>query len=278
MFLEILYTIYNDDIFNASIRPSARPSVRPPDRPTDRPSVCPSRYLLLNHWLEFYQTCYITSSYSKGVQEQNYFSVRASVRRLFIWLSHYLLLNLKAEFNQTCYITPLKPLGGKQPNATSLPLMARVCESSIVSVRPPFVHLYVTKSPPKPLGEIQPNLLHNFPLWLGCAWATFFPCVCPSVRPPSVHLSITLSPKHWAEFNQTCYITSPHGKGVREQLFSVRLSSVHLLVTLYPPKKPGRIQPNLLHLFPSWKGCARAKLFFRSSVWRLSICPSRYLL
>ena len=44
-----------------------------------RPSVRPSRYLLLNHWAEFYQTCYTTSPNGKGVQEQHYFSVRSSV-------------------------------------------------------------------------------------------------------------------------------------------------------------------------------------------------------
>ena len=62
-----------------------------------------------------------------------------------------------------------------------------------------------------------------------------------SVRPASVHLSPShyLPLNHWAEFNQTCYMTSPHDKGVREQYyFSVR----------------------------------------RLSVWRQSICPSRYLL
>ena len=42
-------------------------------RPSKRPSVHLSRYLLLNHWAEFYQTCYITSSHGKGVQEQHYF-------------------------------------------------------------------------------------------------------------------------------------------------------------------------------------------------------------
>ena len=40
------------------------------------------------------------------------------------------------------------------------------------------------------------------------------------VRPYVRH---ALLQKHWAEFNQTCYITSPNGKGVQEQhYFSVR--------------------------------------------------------
>ena len=51
----------------------------------------------------------------------------------------------------------------------------------------------------------------------------------------SIHPSITISPpKLLAEFNQICYITSPHGKGVWEQHYisvpqSVHLSSVHRL-------------------------------------------------
>ena len=76
-----------------SVRPSDRLSFHPSNRPTVRPqvecisvflkvmdtSVCPSRYLLLNHWAESYQTCYITSTPGKGVQEEHYFSVRLSV-------------------------------------------------------------------------------------------------------------------------------------------------------------------------------------------------------
>ena len=37
-----------------------------------RPFICPSRYLLLNHQVEFNQTCYITSPHGKGVREQHY--------------------------------------------------------------------------------------------------------------------------------------------------------------------------------------------------------------
>ena len=65
-----------------------------------RPSICQSRYLLLNHWADFNQTCYITYPHGKGVQEQHYFSVCP-----FICPSRYLLLNHRPEFNQTCYIT-----------------------------------------------------------------------------------------------------------------------------------------------------------------------------
>ena len=54
--------------------------------------------------------------------------------------------------------------------ATSLPPMVRVCESNIfMCVRPSLrlssVHMSVTLTPSKPLGGIQPNLLHHFPSW-----------------------------------------------------------------------------------------------------------------
>ena len=69
-------------------------------------SICLSLYLL-NHLAEFCQTCYITSSNGKGVQEQHYFPLCPSVPRPSICLSHCLLLNHWAEFNQTYYITSL---------------------------------------------------------------------------------------------------------------------------------------------------------------------------
>ena len=103
------------------------------------------------------------------------------------------------------------------------------------SVRQSSVHLSVTLSPPKPLGGIQPNLLHHFPSWQGCVRDNLFPCV----RRPSICPSCYLLLNHWAEFNQTCYIT--HSKGVREQHYFpfVRLASVHLSVTPSPPKSLG---------------------------------------
>ena len=86
-------------------------------------------------------------------------------------------------------------------------------------------HLSITQSPPNPLGRIQPNLLHHLPSWLGCVRATLF--FCPSVRHPSICPSGYL-PYHWAEFNQTCYMTSPDDKGVEEQVSP----SIMLLATL----------------------------------------------
>ena len=69
------------------------------------PSICPSHYLLLNQWVEFNQTCYITFPHGKGLQEQHYFLLRSSVWCPSICPSCYLLLNHWVEFNQTCYIT-----------------------------------------------------------------------------------------------------------------------------------------------------------------------------
>ena len=143
------------------------------------------------------------------------------------------------------------------------------------SVRLSSVHLSVTLSPPKPLGGIQPKVLLPLMAWL-CESNIIFQCVCAYVVRPSVrHLLLN----HWPDFNQNCCIIFPHGNGVREQhYFSLRRSSVHLSVTLFPSKPLGGIQPNLLHHFPSWLGRARATLFFLASVRRLSICPSGYLL
>ena len=42
-------------------------------------SICPSRYLLLNHWVEFNQTCYITSPHGQGMREQHYFFMCPSI-------------------------------------------------------------------------------------------------------------------------------------------------------------------------------------------------------
>ena len=67
-------------------------------------SICPSSYILQNHWAEFKQICYMTSPHGKGVWEQQYFSVHPSVWHRSICPSHY-LLNHWAKFNQTCYMT-----------------------------------------------------------------------------------------------------------------------------------------------------------------------------
>ena len=146
------------------------------------------------------------------------------------------------------------------------------------SVCPLSIHLSVILSP-KPLDGIQPNLLHHFPSWLECVRATLFFLVSIHlcVRCPSICLSHYLLLNHWEEFNQTCYITSLHGKGVREQHFFFRVSVVH---------------PSVHHvcylLLNHWaefnqtcyitsthgKGVWEQHYFFHSSVWHLSVMLS----
>ena len=65
---------------------------------------------------------------------------------------------------------------------------------------------------------------------------------------------------HWVELNQTCYMTSPHGKGVQEQQFSV-----HLSVTLSSPKPLG-----MLHA-PCGKGMQEQVLSFHHNISNISM-------
>ena len=103
-------------------------------------SVCLSHYLLLNHWAEFYQTCYITSPHGKGF---HFLCLCMSMpRRPAICPSCFLLLNHWAEFNQTCYI--------------SSPHGKGVWDQHYFSVPPSFcasIHQSLTLSPPKPLSR-----------------------------------------------------------------------------------------------------------------------------
>ena len=48
----------------------------------------------------------------------------------------------------------------------------------------------------------------------------------------SVHLSCSLFLNHWVEFNQTCCMTSPNGKAVREQHYFSICPFVMLLTVL----------------------------------------------
>ena len=101
-------------------------------------------------------------------------------------------------------------------------------------------------SPPKPLGGIQPNLLYHFPSWKGCARATLFfhSCFwCLSIC-PSCYLLLN----HWAEFDQTCVMTSPLGKGEEEQVHS----SFMLLATLATNVGICDGKPSTAHSSSSW--------------------------
>ena len=67
-----------------------------------------------------------------------------------------------------------------------------------------------------------------------CESNIIFPCASPSMRPSPINLSVTLSSPKPLGGIQTCYISSPHDKAMREQhYFSVRPSiclSLHLLL------------------------------------------------
>ena len=80
---------------------------------------------------------------------------------------------------------------------------------------------------------------------------------------------------HWAQFNRTCYITSPHNKGVRKQYcfpcvrrLSICLTRYLLLTARRNSTKPVTSIPLMVMVCKSNISCVR----------RLSVCPSRYLL
>ena len=159
-----------------------------------------------------------------------------------------------ATISPSIMLSPPKPQGGILPN-----LLQQLCKSNIifcvcVSVFVPckgktlFIPMllrwllmgdivYATispsimLSPPKPQGGILPNLLQQ----LCKSNIIFCVCVCPCVCHHSICPSCYCLLNHWAEFNQTCYITSPHGKGVWEQHYfsvhpSYHASFIHLSV------------------------------------------------
>ena len=108
---------------------------------------------------------------------------------------------------------------------------------------------------------------------------------CSKIRfltSPSCYLLL----KHRAEFYQTCYITFPHGKGVREQhYFSVRAcvrpSSARCLSHYLLLNHWAEFNQNLLHHFPLILRLCDDKIIFPCLppwVRRPSICPSRYVL
>ena len=153
---------------------------------------------LLNHWADFNQTCFITSSHAKGMRGQNYFFPcvrRPCIRRPSISLSRYFLLNHWAEFNQTCYFA--------SPNGKD------VQEQLYFSVRPsmfPSIRHVISS---KPLDGSQPNLLHHaLPLMVRVERSTLFyhTSIRSCVRRPSICPLRYLFLHHWAKFNQTGYI------------------------------------------------------------------------
>ena len=153
------------------------------------PFFRPSRYLLLNRWAKFKQTCYMASPHGKGCESNIIFPcVRLSVHPSSVQCpSCYLLLNHWMKFNKTCYISSLHsnsvrkqyyfserpssvhlsvtlslPRWNSAKLTTSFLLMVGVCESNTFFRA--SVQMSVTLSLPKPLGKTQSNMLHHIPL------------------------------------------------------------------------------------------------------------------
>ena len=142
-----------------------------------RPSICPSRYLLLNHWAKFNQTSTSLSPHGRGVRDQHYFSVQGLTNplpscpgQIQIWLASDFLFNLPRKMYK---------------------IYREYCNSE------PFSRCCGMPGKWLKLGFVRPCL-----------------CICH----PSICLSHYLLLNHWVEFNQTCYMRSPHGKGVQEQV------------------------------------------------------------
>ena len=114
--------------------------------------ICPSCYLLHNHWTEFNQT---KLGQNVRVSESNFIfpCVRPSNCP-----SHYLLLNYQVIFNQTCYITLLHYLSSWLG-----------CARATLFYRLSGVRLSVRHAIISKLDGIEPNVLQDFFTCLGCA-------------------------------------------------------------------------------------------------------------
>ena len=121
------------------------------------------------------------------------------------------------------------------------------------------------------LVGIQPNLLHIFPLMVRrCESNISFPCMRnPSVCPSRYLLN------HSAEFNQTCYLTSPHSKSVS---LSIRLTLM-LLVTLAASvgicdgaPSTGHSNSVYFQLFANYSFSTKNMLITSSNLFTVQIC------
>ena len=99
----------------------------------------------------------------------------------------------------------------------------------------------------------------------------------PPVSPSSIHLSVTLSPPKPLCGIQPNLLHHFPSRPVQHYFPCLHLS-VHLSVILSPLKPLGRIQPNLLHLIlPLMVRMCKSNFIF-PCVCSPSICQSRYLL
>ena len=80
-----------------------------------------------------------------------------------------------------------------------------------ILLTPLSIRLPVTLSS-KTTGRKSTKLATSLPLMVRvCKNKIIFLCVRPCVRRSSICMSHYLLLNHWAEFNQSCHITSPHG-------------------------------------------------------------------
>ena len=87
--------------------------------------------------------------------------------------------------------------------------------------------------------------------------ATLF--FCPSIRPAFIPPASICLPSyylllHWMEFNQTCYMTFPPGKGMGELHYFSVCPFACPSITLSPPKPLGGINQTCYMTFPRGKG------------------------
>ena len=121
--------------------------------------------------------------------------MQARLRRLYgawvlcVYPSLYTLLNHRAEFNQICYMTFPCGKGVRKQRTLFFP-----------SVRL-FFHMSV--APPSPKPGLQNHWTEFNQTYPGGNESNI---IFLSVR-PSRYLFL----KHWVEFNQICYMTSPRG-------------------------------------------------------------------
>ena len=156
-------------------------------------------------------------------------------------------------------LSPPKPLGRIWPKkfSTLLPFIVRVCESNIIflcihlSVCPSVRHIISFKTTRRNSTKLATSLALRARV---CKSNIIFLCVCPSIIRPSICPSCYLLLNPLAEFNRTCYISSPHCKGVREQhYFFVHPLSIHLCITLSSPITGWNSTKLTTSLSPHWK-------------------------
>ena len=123
-----------------------------------------------------------------------------------------------------------------------------------------------------------------------CESNIIYLCVYQSVRPSSAHLSVTPSPlRSVGIIQQNCYISSPHGKSVREQqtFFSASVLLCVRRLSICPTRyfllnHQAELNQTCYIISPHGKSVREQQTFFSASVLlcvrRLSICPTRYFL